>query len=71
MAIGVSAAGSRNPASDQRPAALVAGAGISGMTAALDLAKQGLHVYLLEEGDIIGGLMSRISRTFPTGDCPT
>ncbi len=58
--------------SDRRcPAVIIAGAGISGMTAALDLARQGLHVYLLEEGDIIGGLMSRISRTFPTGDCPT
>ncbi len=53
------------------PSAAVIGAGVSGITAALDLAELGLHVYLIEEGDVIGGLMSRLSKTFPTGDCPT
>ena len=48
---------------------LVAGAGISGMQSALDLAEAGLKVYLVEEKPAIGGIMSRLDKTFPTNDC--
>ncbi len=54
---------------NQVGAVLVAGSGISGMQAALDLAESGYYVYLLEQDQAIGGLMSRLDKTFPTNDC--
>ncbi len=48
---------------------LVAGAGIGGMQAALDLANSGLLVHLINDEPSIGGTMSRLDKTFPTGDC--
>jgi heterodisulfide reductase subunit A len=60
------------PASDGEKrvgAVLVAGAGISGMQAALDLADGGYYVYLLDSEPAIGGLMSKLDKTFPTNDC--
>ncbi len=50
-------------------AALVVGAGIGGMQAALDLAEAGIKVYLLEKETSIGGGMVRLDKTFPTNDC--
>jgi len=50
-------------------AAMVVGAGIAGMQAAIDLANSGYHVYLLEKSSAIGGLMSQLDKTFPTNDC--
>ncbi len=50
-------------------AVLVVGAGISGMQAALDLADGGYYVYLLDSEPAIGGLMSKLDKTFPTNDC--
>jgi heterodisulfide reductase subunit A2 len=50
-------------------AVLVIGGGITGMQAALDLANSGYYVYLLERSPSIGGLMSRLDKTFPTNDC--
>ncbi len=50
-------------------AALVVGAGIGGMQAALDLAESGIKVYLLERDTSIGGGMVRLDKTFPTNDC--
>jgi heterodisulfide reductase subunit A-like polyferredoxin len=50
-------------------AALVVGAGIGGMQAALDLAEAGIKVYLLERETSIGGGMVRLDKTFPTNDC--
>jgi heterodisulfide reductase subunit A-like polyferredoxin len=50
-------------------AVLVAGGGIAGMQAALDLASSGYYVYLLEKGPSIGGAMARLDKTFPTNDC--
>ena len=50
-------------------AALVVGAGIAGMQAALDLAESGIKVYLLERGPAIGGTMAQLDKTFPTNDC--
>ena len=49
--------------------ALVIGAGIAGIQAALDLADAGVDVCLLEKGDSIGGRMAQTDKTFPTLDC--
>jgi heterodisulfide reductase subunit A len=48
---------------------LVIGGGITGMQAALDLANSGYYTYLLERSSSIGGMMSRLDKTFPTNDC--
>ena len=48
---------------------LIIGAGIAGMNAALDLASQGIQVYLLEKSSTIGGKMAQLDRIFPTDDC--
>jgi len=50
-------------------ATLVVGGGITGMNAALDLANQGIKVYLVEKNTTVGGRMSQLDRTFPTDDC--
>ncbi len=50
-------------------AVLIVGAGIAGMNAALDLANQGIKVYLVEKDTTIGGRMAQLDRTFPTDDC--
>jgi len=49
--------------------ALVIGAGIAGMNAALDLANEGIQVYLVEREPTIGGKMAQLDRIFPTDDC--
>lgn len=48
---------------------LIAGGGIAGMQAALDLANSGYYVYLVEKNAAIGGVMSQLDKTFPTNDC--
>src|SRR5512136_2542048 len=50
-------------------AAMVVGAGIAGMQAALDLANAGIKTYLVEKLPTIGGRMSQLDKTFPTLDC--
>ena len=52
-----------------KKATLVVGGGIAGMNAALDLANQGIKVYLVEKNTTIGGRMAQLDRTFPTNDC--
>lgn len=49
--------------------ALVVGAGIAGIEAALRLADAGKHVYLVERQPSIGGHMAQLYKTFPTLDC--
>lgn len=49
--------------------ALVVGAGIAGMQAALDIADAGCGVVLVERLPYIGGHMAQLSETFPTLDC--
>jgi len=49
--------------------ALVIGGGIAGMQASLDLADQGVKVYLVERNPSIGGNMAKLDKTFPTLDC--
>ncbi len=51
------------------PAALVIGAGIAGIQAALDIADAGFRVYLVEQSPSIGGRMAQLDKTFPTLDC--
>lgn len=54
---------------DMAQSALVVGAGIAGMEAALKLADAGKHVYLVEREPSIGGHMAQLYKTFPTLDC--
>lgn len=51
------------------PNTLIVGAGIAGITAALELANGGNHVYLVEKQPSIGGHMAQLDKTFPTLDC--
>ena len=53
----------------EQPSALVIGAGIAGMQAALDIADAGFRVHLVEREPSIGGHMSQLDKTFPTLDC--
>ncbi len=49
--------------------ALVVGAGIAGIQAALDIANAGHEVVLVEKSPSVGGHMAQLSETFPTLDC--
>jgi heterodisulfide reductase subunit A2 len=51
------------------PNTLVVGGGIAGISAALELANAGHHVFLVERDSSIGGHMARLDKTFPTLDC--
>ena len=51
------------------PNSLIVGGGITGIMAALELARAGHHVYLVEREPSIGGNMARWDKTFPTLDC--
>ena len=51
------------------PNVLVVGGGIAGMQAALDYARSGNRVYLVEKEPTIGGHMLQFDKTFPTLDC--
>jgi len=55
----------------QKPvgAVMVAGGGIAGIQASLDLAEMGFYVYLVEKSSGIGGTMAQLDKTFPTNDC--
>jgi heterodisulfide reductase subunit A len=52
-----------------KPSCLVVGGGIAGMNSALDIAKDGYDVYLVEKLPSIGGHMAQLDKTFPTMDC--
>lgn len=53
----------------KRGAVLIAGGGIGGMQAALDLADSGFLVHIVQRESSIGGTMAMLDKTFPTGDC--
>lgn len=44
---------------------------MAGIQASLDLSAAGFRVYLVEKEAAVGGGMSRLDKTFPTGDCAT
>jgi heterodisulfide reductase subunit A-like polyferredoxin len=44
---------------------LVAGGGVGGVQASLDLADAGYFVYLVERSPVIGGAMAQLDKTFP------
>ncbi len=49
--------------------AMVVGAGIAGIRAALDLAEYGYGVTLVDRADHIGGILSQLDYQFPTDHC--
>ena len=49
--------------------ALVLGAGIGGIRAALDLARTGYGVTLVDKASHIGGVLTRLDRQFPSNRC--
>ena len=51
------------------PNTLVVGGGVAGISAALELASAGNHVYMVEREPSIGGHMAQLDKTFPTLDC--
>ncbi len=48
---------------------LVIGGGIAGINCAVNAAKYGTKVYLIDDTASIGGMMARLDKTFPTNDC--
>lgn len=54
---------------DVVPEALIIGAGITGMYAALDIAGGGYKVHLVDRNPYVGGHMAQLDKTFPTLDC--
>ncbi len=50
------------------PKALVIGGGASGMNAALSLAEQGYHTYLVEKSDSLGGKLKKLYYSFEYDD---
>lgn len=60
---------SKNNPGTKRGSVLIAGGGIGGMQAALDLADSGFKVHLIQRDSSIGGTMAMLDKTFPTGDC--
>ncbi|MBU4001377.1 MAG: FAD-dependent oxidoreductase, partial [Proteobacteria bacterium] len=47
---------------EQKGSVLVAGGGIAGIQAALDLANSGFYVYLVERQSAIGGTMAQLDK---------
>jgi heterodisulfide reductase subunit A len=47
----------------------VIGGGIAGIQSALDLARAGFQVHLIERSPSLGGRMSQLDKVFPTFDC--
>ena len=54
------------PEIDVAPSALVIGAGVAGMTAALCLADQGFRVHIVEKEPELGGMLRHLYKLYPT-----
>ena len=50
--------------------ALVIGGGVSGLRSALDIAREGIKVVLIEKSPFLGGRMAQLESIFPTDDKP-
>ena len=50
-------------------AILIIGGGVAGINCAINAAKYGIQVYLVDDTPSIGGMMARLDKTFPTNDC--
>jgi len=48
------------------PSALIIGGGVSGMTAALNISKQGFKSYIIEKEKVLGGNLNNINILYPT-----
>jgi len=57
-----------DPEIEVNPSALIVGAGLSGMTAAHNLAKQGYFTYLIEKSDTLGGQALNLYETWQGED---
>ncbi|WP_457551171.1 FAD-dependent oxidoreductase [Desulfobacula sp.] len=72
LQIGISGVRKSRPLMDQtlpmNQNALIVGGGVTGMTAALQLAHQGIKVYLVERGPVLGGLAKTIRKTIEGDD---
>ncbi len=70
MSAGIAKARRMNPLEAIRLSAekhaLVIGGGIAGLRAALDIARRGLKVTLVEQSHFLGGRMARLEHVFPT-----
>lgn len=55
---------------DIKSATLIIGGGISGMSAALEIANSGKMVYLVERSDRLGGNLNNVDLTYPTMASP-
>ncbi len=53
---------------DVTPSTLIIGAGISGMMAALSLARQGFKVHLVEKEPEVGGMLLKLNKLYPTNE---
>jgi heterodisulfide reductase subunit A len=58
-----------NTRETDKQSVLVIGGGVGGIRAALDLAESRRDVVLIDKSYAIGGLMTRLDRTFPTNNC--
>ncbi|MGD9366396.1 MAG: FAD-dependent oxidoreductase [Desulfobacteraceae bacterium] len=54
---------------NQSNTVLVIGGGVGGMKAAMELSEAGRDAVLIDQAASIGGLMTRLDRTFPTNNC--
>jgi heterodisulfide reductase subunit A len=54
---------------DMNPDVLVVGAGVAGITAALNLAQKGRRIYLVEQSPFVGGKAVLYEKIFPQMEC--
>lgn len=70
MSAGIAKARLLNPLEpiwlDAKQHALVIGAGVAGLRSALDIARQGIKVTLIEKSPFLGGRMAQLETVFPT-----